>query len=289
MTTFWAGLSLGSVYAILAITYALTLNASGIFNFAQAQLVTVGVFAAYEAQTSLQWPIWWTSLLAAILAGGVALIEEQTVVRMIRSSGAQSDVALVATLGVAVAIDGIAFVVWGPNSYSVNFPGSPLPLHLLGGNLARSDLALIISCIVVTALLQFGMTHTRWGLAMRATAHDRDAAALRGVNVRLVSTGAFVLGGLIVGALAVPIGAKMYATYNLGDSLVVFAFVALALGGFGSYVASTAGGLVVGLGQEYTARYLNGNYSNLIVFALLLLILFVRPSGFMASTRQRVV
>jgi branched-chain amino acid transport system permease protein len=127
------------------------------------------------------------------------------------------------------------------------------------------------------------------GLATLAMAEDREAAALRGVNVRALALGAFALSGVLAGVLGPVVGAKTFAVATLGSALALKGFVALALGGFGSLTGGLIGGLAIGMIEEFTARYLGSSYSTLIVFAVLLLVLMTRPSGLFGTVRERMV
>jgi branched-chain amino acid transport system permease protein len=127
------------------------------------------------------------------------------------------------------------------------------------------------------------------GLALLAVAEDREAALLRGVNVRRVALGAFVFSGLLAGALGPVIGPKTFAVATLGSALALKGFVALAMGGFGSLPGGLIGGLAVGLIEASTSRWLGSDYADLMVFGVLLLILLVRPTGLFGRVRERMV
>jgi branched-chain amino acid transport system permease protein len=120
-------------------------------------------------------------------------------------------------------------------------------------------------------------------------AEDREAASLRGVNVRALALGAFAVSGLLAGALGPVIGSKTFAVATLGSALALKGFVALALGGFGSVGGALIGGLAIGMTEEYSARYLGSSYSNLLVFAVLLVVLMAKPTGLFGQVRERMV
>ena len=118
---------------------------------------------------------------------------------------------------------------------------------------------------------------------------DREAASLRGINVRALALGAFCVSGAVAGALGPFIGPQTDAVASLGTSLALLGFVALAMGGFGSLPGGLIGGFVIGLIEAFTNRYLGTQYSNLMVFAVLLLILLFRPGGLFGTVRERMV
>lgn len=287
VTTLWAGLAVGAIYGIVALTYALTLRSTGTFNFAQAQFVTVGVFSAYWLSVEKGVGLWVTVLACVLIAGAVALVQELLVIRRIK--GTEEHVALIVTLGVAVTIDGLALALFGTDPHAVPLPTGEATYTVLGGRVNESDLILIAALGILTLSLNLVSSRTSWGLAMRGTAADRDLAAMRGVNVRWVGTGTFVAAGAVAGLLAAPIGTKLFAVFNLADLLVVFAFVALTLGGFASYSMVSLGGLVTGVTGALADRYLNESWSTIVVFGLFLAFLLLRPAGLGAIATQREV
>jgi branched-chain amino acid transport system permease protein len=127
------------------------------------------------------------------------------------------------------------------------------------------------------------------GLAMLAIAEDREAALLRGVNVRRLALGAFAFSGLLAGLLGPIIGPQTFAAAGLASAIALYGFVALAIGGFGSLPGGLIGGFVVGFAEEFTVRYMNSNYPDIIVFGILLLVLLLKPNGLFGKSRERAV
>lgn len=286
ITILWSGLGLGAIYGIVGITYAITLAATGTFNFAQAQFVTVGVFTAYVLSSQHNAPLVATVLGSGLVTGLVAFAEERFVLRFVRKT--DHHVVLIVTLGFAVVIDGIAFATWGSDPRRVTLPGDHT-VGLLGGRVSISTLILVAALIVLTAGLKAIDRWTRWGLAMRATAADPAGASLRGVNTRLVGTVSFVAAAVVVGLLSLPIGTRTFAVFNLGDVLLTFSFVSLAVGGFRSYPAIAGGGLLTGVVISTSTRYFDGSVAHLIVFALVVVVLLVRPYGIGSAQQTRAV
>ncbi len=287
MTVFWSGLSVGAIYSLLALTYGLTLTSSGTFNFAQAQLVMVGAFAAFVFNNEMALSPVVTIVLSALIGVVIGLVEEFLLLRLLGSR--RQEAALVTTVGGAVALDGIALLIWGVQPRSVSFLSNSKSLHWLGGYLQVADVAIFAVTVVVAFALHLVTTRTRVGLAIRATASDPEAAQLRGINTRFVGAASFVVAGLILGGVGILVCSKLLATYNMGDGLVVYGFVALALGGFQSYQRILLGGLAAGVVQEVCARYFDANASNLILFGILIVLLMVRPAGFLSVAKTREV
>jgi branched-chain amino acid transport system permease protein len=146
---------------------------------------------------------------------------------------------------------------------------------------------------VVVLAIGFGLhwwsRTTRIGLASLASAENRHAAMLRGVNTRALGVAAFALAGAIAGAVGIFVGTRTYAIATLGDGLALFGFVAIAIGGAGSQLGGLFGGFTVGLIYAFTARYLGSEFPQIAVFLLFLLILLVRPQGLFTRKLERVV
>ncbi|MEV7011475.1 branched-chain amino acid ABC transporter permease [Streptosporangium sp. NPDC051022] len=286
MTTVWAGLATGAIYSLVAIGYNVVLLASGTFNFAHAQLLMIGTFLAYTGAVTLGLPAIPTVLLAAVGTGLVALIEERIAIRpLLGRSDAHG--ALITTVGAATILDGLAAAIWGRQPLTVPSGLPERPLELLGGAVRPIDLVLIVLTLVVGIGLHVWSRHTLTGLASLASAEDRHAASARGINVRLLGVGAFILAGAIAGAFGLLVGARTYAVFDLGHALALFGFVAIAIGGSGSQLGGLIGGFATGLIYAFAVRYIGAAYPQLVVFGVFLLILFLRPRGLFGAALER--
>jgi branched-chain amino acid transport system permease protein len=269
----------------VAVGYNVVFTASGTFNFAHAQLLMLGVFVSYWGLAVLKLPIAVVFLLAAAIVGVVAGVEERIAIRPVRGVEAQ----LVTTVGAATLIDGASQLIWGNSAQQVPFPGSTRVWIVLGGRVFPVELLLIAVAVVVVGALMWLSRRSMIGLALLAVAEDREAALLRGINVRAVGLGAFAFSGALAGLVAPIVGPKTFAVATLGTALALKAFVAVALGGFGSLPGGLVGGFAVGIAEQLTARYVGSVYVNLMVFAMLLLVLLLRPAGLFGTTGERVV
>jgi len=284
ITTLWAGLAIGAVYAIVAIAYNVVFVATRILNFAQAYILMIGTFIAVEMASRLHVPLPVAVIICAVAGALIGAIEEIVAVRRLVNTGAHTE--LVTTLGVGVILSGIALLVWGSEPLSVPYLQEIPTLDVFGGRVALGELVIIGSAIVLGLGAWFVSRHSMIGLTALATSEDRDAAMLRGINVRWLSTGAFALAGALVAAVAPIVATKTYATYHLGETLAVKAFLVLAIGGFGSYIGALLGGVVVGVLEMFAARYLGSEWQNITVFVLLLIVLVVLPNGVFARGRK---
>jgi branched-chain amino acid transport system permease protein len=285
VTLIWGGLSLGAIYAIVAIGYNIVFISSKTFNFAHAQLTMLGAFVAYTGLVTWDLPVVVVVLMAAAAVAVVAAIEDRVAIRPV---GDMHNI-LVTTLGASILIDGIAQLTWGTQPLTVPFFGGDEAFTLLGGRAYPVELFLIALAVLLVVALGVYSRRSLTGLALLGMAEDREAALLRGVNVRRMAFMAFVAAGALAGFAGMFVGSKTFAVSTLGAALALKGFVVLAIGGFGSMPGTLVGGTLVGLAEAYASRYLGGEYANLAVFLILITILMVRPAGLFVRTKERVV
>ncbi len=279
--TIWSGLTLGAIYALVATGFTLTLLPTGVFNFAQGALVIGGTFMAYQWMTASGMGEIVALLLNAALGALGGLACELLAVRPLRFglrrlTGTSE---LVTTVGMSTLLLGIVGVKWGYLALQVPFKGPTSFVHFLGIAAQPIQIIVVALAIVLSLALHAWFRLTHLGQACLAVAEDREAAMLRGVNVNFLSLGAFAAAGAIgavIGALTGPI---TYAVPTLGTTLALGGFVAIALGGEGSFIGGLLGGLLVGIVSALATRYINANYSDISVLVLLLVTLAVRPRG----------
>jgi branched-chain amino acid transport system permease protein len=187
----------------------------------------------------------------------------------------------------STAIVGLIGIKWGYDPLLVPFHGPSSTVHFLGIVAAPVEIALLALAIVAAFALHYWFHLTRWGHACLAVAEDRDASTLRGINVNLLSLGGFAAAGALGTFSAFVIGPVTYAIPTLANTVALGGFVAIALGGQGSFLGGLYGGLLVGLVSSFATRYIGANYSDLAVLALLLVTLMFRPSGIGAAAEGR--
>lgn len=285
MTPIWSGLSIGAVYALIALGYNVVFIAYTTFNFAHAQLTMFAIFVTYWGLVVAELPVALIFVVAAVGVGLIALVEEFVAIRPVRGAHAH----LVTTLGMATLLDGTTRLIWGDQALKVPAVGSGATFTLLGGRISVPEVVLILSVVGITVAMTVYSRRSLTGLALLAMAEDREAALLRGINVRRLALGAFVFTGVLAGLTGPLVGPKTFAVSTLAAALALKGFVALAIGGFGSFYGGLAGGFTVGLVEEHAARYLGSEYSNLSVFVILLLVLMIRPTGLFGKVQERMV
>lgn len=276
------GISVGMVYALVAIGISLIYSGLDIVHFAHGEIYMIGAFVGLTLFQRLDLGYVPTLLLAVVITGLIgAIIERVFYRRLTRAGGGYSFSGMgmiIAGFGMSIVLQNVAFLIWGPKPFP--FPvrfGPPLEI----GNLAlpMSYVWIITSAIVLMIGLHFLLRKTMIGLAMRAVAHNKDIAYLSGVNVPLMISMIFAIGCALGGAAGVLIGPINYVQVQMGLSILVKAFAAAVIGGFGSLPGAVIGGLIVGVVESLGAGFVSGTYKDVYAFILLIAVLMIKPSG----------
>ena len=276
-----SGLSQGCVYALVAIGFVIIYKATEVPNFAQGEIAMVGAYLYFTLVTMLGFPAVWALPATLALAGLLGALIERTVIHPI--SDEPPFIAIMATIGLAILLRGVTGIVWSHDTHA--FP-SPIPqrtFEAAGVVVSSADLW-AFSLVAVVTLLLFAFFHrTRIGIAMRAVAQNRYAAQLMGIRVQRIFTLSWVLAAA-VGALGGIVLANLnYLHTNMG-TIIMVAIVAAVLGGLESIPGALLGGLFIGVVGNLSGTYLDwllgGGAKDVAVFAVLLIVLLIRPYGF---------
>ncbi|HEX2890563.1 branched-chain amino acid ABC transporter permease [Vineibacter terrae] len=285
-----AGLTAGSLYALVAMGFNILYRPTNVFNFAQGDLVMLGAMVGASVMAIAGLP-WLAGAAAAMLCVAVlALVEERVAVAPVLKRSAHGHSWVITTLAISMIIGNLVGRIWGPDPIAVK-PPAPLSTEtfdLLGMAVSSYQLALI----AITLLLVFGVEgfyRTRSGKAVMAVAEDRDAALLRGIDPDRLSRWSFFLGGAVAaltGILAAPL---LYASTGLGPALLLKGFAAAAVGGIGNNRGALLAGYIIGMAEAVGAAVLSPGYQLAMVFAVMLVILLIRPHGLFGSAEARTV
>lgn len=278
------GISLGSIYAIIALGYTMVYGIARMLNFAHGDIIMVGGFAIFTAVSTWGLPSGIGILIGVVVCTVLGVLIEKIAYRPLR--GASSLAVLITAIGVSYLLQNIALLVFGSNARQftsvVNLPG----LKLAGGQLSISSVTLvtIVTCIVIMAGLTTFIKKTKTGQAMLAVSEDRGAAALMGIDVNKTISITFAIGS----ALAAIAGALLCSTYPsltpyTGSMPGIKAFVAAVFGGIGSIPGAFIGGVILGIIENLTKAYISSQLSDAIVFAVLIVVLLVRPTGILGK------
>ncbi len=279
-----SGISLGSVYAIIALGYTMVYGIAKMLNFAHGDIIMVGAFSAFTIVSTLGMP----SLAGVAVAIGVCTVLGVTVERVAYKPlrGASSLAVLITAIGVSYFLQNVVLLVFGPNPKKfqsvINLPS----LKLAGGDLSISAVTAVTvaACVIIMAGLTAFINKTRMGQAMLAVSEDRGAATLMGINVNGTIALTFAIGS----ALAAVAGVLYCSAYDtltpyIGSMPGIKAFVAAVFGGIGSIPGALIGGIVMGVIEQMTKKYISSQLADAIVFAVLIIVLLVRPTGLLGK------
>ena len=281
LTAIIAGLGIGSIYGMLALGYTVVVRSTGIFNVAQGDLMMAGVLIAYFALNQWHLPQLVTLLLIIAAVVAISLVEERIAVRPFISKPGRGGLGwFISTLGFAFILETAGTVLYGNRPIQA-IPGLLPAKSIYIGSVAIAPkfiLAFVVMCAMAAILELF--YHRSWlGLAMRAIAESREVSALRGIDVRRLSQFAFAIAGLVTAIAAFTVAPITSANPAIGLTFGLKAFIALAVGGFGSIRGAVLGGLLLGVAEQLFDLYLSSNYEVLAGLVLVLVVLATRPSG----------
>lgn len=276
----FSGITLGAIYALVALGFTLIYNASSVINFAQGEFLMIGGMGTVMLlNAGLPLP---AAIAGAVALAGVAgVLLYKLAIQPAR--GADVVTLIIITIGASIFLRGLAQWVWGKQYHALPRFSATESLHLGGAVVLTQSLWILgITGVLVIALALF-FTRTRPGKAILATAMNKDAARLVGIKTTMVLTVAFGISailGAIAGVIVAPI---TFTSYDVGIMLGLRGFVAAAIGGLGSSTGAVVGGLLLGLSEAYTAGYISSNYKDAVPFVIILVILFFLPNGLFGS------
>lgn len=274
------GVSLGSVYAIIALGYTMVYGIAKMLNFAHGDIIMVGAFAAFTAISTLGFPPFLGVLVAIAVCTVMGVAIERIAYKPLR--GASPLAVLITAIGVSYFLQNLALIIFGSNTKQFTSVVDLPSLKLAGGALTISAVTIvtIVTCLVVMIALTTFINKTKLGQAMLAVSEDKGAATLMGINVNATIALTFAIGS----ALAAVAGVLYCSAYpNLspytGSMPGIKAFTAAVFGGIGSIPGALIGGLILGIIEALSKAYISSQLSDAIVFAVLIVVLLVRPTG----------
>jgi branched-chain amino acid transport system permease protein len=303
-TQFWPstidGLTVGSIYALIALGYTLVYGVLRLINFAHSEVFMIGTFGSLFMLHALgvKGPqtgfvlvgVLLLSALAAMAASGVtAVLLERIAYRPLRRRGASRLAALISAIGASFFLQEFFALRYGRDLLPFPRVMKQTTLFTIGRGVVRNDkLIVFVSALVMMVILDRFVNGTRLGRGIRATAQDPETAVLMGVNIDRVVVATFVLGGLMAGVAAMLYGLRFENTQYIAGFLPgIKAFTAAVLGGIGNLRGALLGGLVLGLVETYGASVWGAQWRDVIAFAVLVGVLMFRPTGLLGETLSR--
>lgn len=285
------GLSLGSVYAIIALGYTMVYGIAKMLNFAHGDVIMISGYVVFTCMSSMKLPAIVSILIAMAVCTVLGITIEKVAYRPLRDASSSLAV-LITAIGVSYLLQNVALLIFGADTKIFTSVVDMEPLTFFEGQLVIKGEALvtIIVCIIIMIGLTLFVNKTKAGQAMQAVSEDKGAAKLMGINVNGTIALTFAIGS----ALAAIAGALMCSAYpNLtpytGTMPGIKAFVAAVFGGIGSIPGAMIGGILIGVIEIFGKAYISSQMADAIVFAILIVVLLVKPSGILGKNIQEKV
>ena len=279
------GIVLGSLYVLVALGLTLIYGVLVQINFAHADFVTLGAFSAYFFMHTLGGS-YLASIGVALLVGAMlGWLINVAIFAPLQRKGSEL-LPLIATIGVSVMLQNAMLAWFGPVPYAFETPYSAQVFRVAGTFFTLQSIIIIVVSTVTIALLYAFMKLTFLGKALRAVSQDRETAGLMGINPNQLVTLTFVLASALAGMGGAMLAPVLVLTPFAGASVIVKAFAIVIIGGFGNVEGTILAGLIVGLIESYTTQYLDPGLIDIVVFALLLVMLAIRPTGLISERRE---
>lgn len=278
------GVSLGSIYAIIALGYTMVYGIAKMLNFAHGDVIMVGAYISFCATSYWGVNPWISVVMAMVVCTVLGVVIEGLAYRPLRQ--ATSLAVLITAIGVSYLLQNLALQIWGSNPKVFTSVVGEGSVSLFGGQLSISYVTIvtIVACVVIMVGLSLFTSKAKMGKAMRAVSEDKGAAQLMGINVNTTISVTFAIGS----ALAAIAGVLLCSAYptlmpTTGSLPGIKAFTAAVFGGIGSVPGAMVGGILLGIIEIFSKAYISTQLSDAIVFAVLIIVLLVKPSGLMGK------
>lgn len=279
-----SGISLGSVYALIALGYTMVYGIAKMLNFAHGDVIMIGAYITFTVMTTMGMNSWIGMILAVILCTLLGITIEKIAYKPLRNASPLA--VLITAIGVSYFLQNVALLIFGANTKSFTSVVTIPDLSLAGGSLLISGetVVTIFLCILIMSLMTLFIKKSKIGRAMNAVAEDKGAAQLMGINVDKTISITFAIGS----ALAAVAGVLLCSAYPAltpytGAMPGIKAFVAAVFGGIGSVPGALIGGILLGVIENLSKAYISSQLSDAIVFAVLIIVLLVKPTGILGK------
>ena len=284
------GLVLRRTYALTAIGYSMVYGILELVNFTHSTIYMVGAYLFYILVSIAKLPLWLGFLLSVVLTGLIGVSYEWLTLRPLRERKQPKFAMLICTIGTSIVLQNTFFLLMGSETrqFPTIFEGKSI--EIMGFNITMAQVFIIISTVVLLIAFTLFINKTRIGMAMRSCSQDTEAAELMGINVNHVVSFTFFLGSALA-AVAGVMGCMSYRSVDVsvGAAIGTKTFASTVLGGIGVFYGGVVGGLIIGLTEVYTAAYIGSNYRNIPAFIILILVLFLRPTGLFGAKQVKKV
>jgi branched-chain amino acid transport system permease protein len=275
------GITKGSIYSIVALGFTIIYNSTEIINFAQGEFVMLGALTMVTFTTALHLPLPIAFLCAVASVTIIGMVFDLSIIRPAKKASPVT--LIIITIGASIFIRGISMLAWGKDPYTLQSFSGDAPIQIGGASIIPQTLWIIGTTLIILAGLQLFFEYTITGKAMKACAINRRAASLLGIRVNRMILFSFALSGALGAVAGIIISPITFASYDMGVMLGLKGFCGAVIGGLGSVPGSIIGGFVLGILESLGAGLISSAYKDAIAFVILLLVLFIRPTGLLGS------
>lgn len=283
-----SGLANGCVYGLIALGFVLVYKATEAINFAQGDLMMLGAFVTIGlANTHYMGLPFWIALPVSLgIMGALGYLIDRLIIR--RMFGESQVAVMILTIAMGFVIRFVAGLIWGHEPHTLESPFAGRDVRIGGLVLGMEDVAVIVVTLLLTWCLYVFFRRTRLGLAMQGASQNQLAAYYMGIPVKRVQGNVWALAGVAAGIAGILFAVRGSVDPSTG-LMGIKAFAAAVIGGFGSLPGALAGGLIVGVIEPFASRYIAAGYSQVVPYALLLVVLIFRPNGLFSQVRAKKV
>ena len=280
--TLISGLSLGSIYALIALGYTMVYGIAKMLNFAHGDIIMVGAYAVITAVFTMGLPPFIAILISIALCALLGIVIEFLAYRPLRQ--AQPLAVLITAIGVSYLLQNLALLIYGSEQKAFPTIVALPTVHIGGVYIDGITLATLVVTAVIMVALSLFINKTRMGKAMRAVSEDKEAAELMGISVNRTITVTFAIGSALAGVAAIFYGAAYtYIRPTTGAMPGIMAFTAAVFGGIGSIPGAMLGGILLGVIEQISKTYISTLWADAIVFGVLVVVLVVKPTGLLGK------
>jgi len=280
----FSGVTIGSIYAMVALGFLIIYNATGIINLAQGEFVMLGGLIAVTCYHTLHLPLFLTCIVSVLLVAAIGALFELTCIHPLKNPSVLG--LIMVTIAASILIRGIAMFLWGKEAHGIPTFSGDKPILILGASIPPQTFWILGVIFSVLVILYFVFKYTLFGKAMRATAANRTGANLVGINVRKIVLMSFAISAAIGGIAGVVLTPMTLMSFERGTPLAIKGFCATVVGGLGNPVGTVVAGLFLGILESYVTGLISSHYKDVIALFILLVVLFIKPSGLFSKSEE---
>jgi branched-chain amino acid transport system permease protein len=279
--TIWSGITIGSIYALIALGFTLIYNVSKIINIAHGEFLMVGALTYYSLYSLFGWPLYIAVPVSLLITALVGWFMVKMAINFLKDSSPV--IAIIVTIAFGEIIKGLSMLIWGKQTVGIPTILKGDSVEFMHALIQPQTFVIIIVTLIICLAFSLLMSKTNIGKAMLAASGDSYAANLMGINIKFLVGMSFAISAVIGGLAGILVGPLTMMGYGSGTLLGIKGFIVALLGGMGSYGGAILGGLVLGLLEAFGNGYISSLLKDAFAFAILLIVLFIKPSGLIKS------